>query len=265
MNEGRDRGDESGSEIWTSSTWEAQCLEELDRELEPNLDERLPQEKQFATEKLWYSFQNCASAVTSLYKERLNQSNIHIPLWLVFQNAAGSVTQMYKESTDAQKRSLDLGISIGHQRRTRDIVAWVKKRRRHIKREDLLAFLCGKAPPGARMRPPHGVGVPRSPSDRSSPRTMSPPREAQRPMEPPVDDLQPFRDALALHGLNGAMANIGVSQSPPSHHSARRRHSSNHDLFPEDLVSHPDSRKRPSTNSAPTAEGSPSHKRSRLL
>ncbi|XP_041474103.1 HUWE1-associated protein modifying stress responses-like [Lytechinus pictus] len=263
MNERPERGDESGSEIWTSSSsWEAQCLEELDRELEPNLDERLPQEKQFASEKLWYSFQNCASAVTTLYKERLNQSNIHIPLWLVFQNAAGSVTQLYKESTDAQKCSLDLGISIGHQRRTRDIVAWVKKRRRHIRREDLLAFLCGKAPPG-RIRPSHGV--PRSPSDRSSPRTLSPPREAQRTGEP-VDDLQPFRDALALHGLNGAMANIGVSQSPSSHHSSsRRRHASNHDLFPEDLVSHPDSRKRSSTTSAPTAEGSPSHKRSRLL
>ena len=72
MNDSRDRGDESGSELWTStaqaSSWEAQCLEELDRELEPNLDERLPQEKQFASEKLWYSFQNCASAVTTLYK-----------------------------------------------------------------------------------------------------------------------------------------------------------------------------------------------------
>lgn len=73
MNERPERGDESGSEIWTSSSsWEAQCLEELDRELEPNLDERLPQEKQFASEKLWYSFQNCASAVTTLYKGVLN-------------------------------------------------------------------------------------------------------------------------------------------------------------------------------------------------
>ncbi|XP_072167799.1 HUWE1-associated protein modifying stress responses-like [Diadema setosum] len=262
MNEGRDRGDESGSEIWnSSSSWEAQCLEELDRELEPNLDERLPQEKQFATEKLWYSFQNCASAVTTLYKERLSQSNIHLPVWLVFKNAAESVTQLYKDSLDAHKGSLDLGINIGHQRRTRDIVAWVKKRRRHIRREDLLAFLCGKAAPSARMRSAHNV--PRSPSERSSPRTISPPREVPRVVEP-ADDLQPFREALALQGLNGAMANIGVSQSPSTHHS-RRRHSSNHDLFPEDLVSHPDTRKRSSGNCGPTGEGSPSHKRSRLL
>ena len=65
MSEQKERGEDSGGELWTSS-WEQQCLDELDSE--PNLDDRLPQERQFAVDKLWYSFQTCASAVTHLYK-----------------------------------------------------------------------------------------------------------------------------------------------------------------------------------------------------
>ena len=65
MSEQKERGDDSGSELWTSN-WEQQCLDELDSE--PNLEERLPQKRQYDTEKMWYSFQNCAGAVTNLYK-----------------------------------------------------------------------------------------------------------------------------------------------------------------------------------------------------
>ncbi|XP_071797113.1 HUWE1-associated protein modifying stress responses-like [Asterias amurensis] len=258
MTEQKERGEDSGGELWTSS-WEQQCLDELDSE--PNLDDRLPQERQFAVDKLWYSFQTCASAVTHLYKlERLTGQSNALPLWLAFQNAASSVTKMYKDSLEAHRGSIELGTQIGYQRRTRDIVGWVKKRRRFIKREDLLAFLCGKAPP-PRIRPSQ---MGRSSAERSSPRSHTQSHDVVGHSVETTDDLQPFREALALQGLNGAMANVGVSQSPPHHSHSRRRHGNVLDLFPDELFAHPDSRKR-NTSPNDVHMDSPSHKRNRLL
>lgn len=257
MSEQKERGDDSGGEFRTSS-WEQQCLDELDSE--PNLDERLPLERQYAADQLWYSFQACASAVTHLYKlERLSSPSNALPLWLAFQNAASSVTKMYKDSIEAHRKTSEFGTQMGHQRRTRDIVGWVKKRRRYIKREDLLAFLCGKAPPPRIRQSPMG----RSLSDRASPRSHTQSHDVGHSVEA-TDDLQPFREALALQGLNGAMANVGVSQSPPHHSHSRRRHGNVLDLFPDELFAHPDTRKR---NPSPSDVhmDSPSHKRNRLL
>lgn len=71
-----------------------------------------------------------------------------------------------------------------------DMLAWVKKRRRTIRREDLISFLCGKAPPHR--------------SSRANPRlTMVAPSRANSPAETGSSveaDLQPFREAIALHG-----------------------------------------------------------------
>lgn len=72
------------------------------------------------------------------------------------------------------------------------MLAWVKKRRRTIRREDLISFLCGKAPPHR--------------SSRANPRlTMMAPSRANSPAETGSSveaDLQPFREAIALHGEN---------------------------------------------------------------
>lgn len=94
------------------------------------------------------------------------------------------------ESTEARQRSYDLGIHLGNQRRNKDMIAWVKKRRRTIRREDLISFLCGKVPP------------PRTP--------RAPPRVASRPPPPETDssveaDLQPFREAIALQGTSAGV------------------------------------------------------------
>ncbi|CAF88895.1 unnamed protein product, partial [Tetraodon nigroviridis] len=75
-----------------------------------------------------------------------------------------------------------------------DMLAWVKKRRRTIRREDLISFLCGKAPPHR--------------SSRANPRlTVVAPSRANSPAETGSSveaDLQPFREAIALHGKNTA-------------------------------------------------------------
>ena len=109
------------------------------------------------------------------------------------------------ESADAHQRSHDLGIQIGYQRRNKEVLAWVKKRRRTIRREDLISFLCGKAPPPRTTRAPPRV-------------TMVP---TSRPSTPETGssvetDLQPFREAIALHGglLSPSIANGFQS---PSH------------------------------------------------
>ena len=75
-------------------------------------------------------------------------------------------------------------------------MGWVKKRRRFIKREDLLAFLCGKAPP-PRIRPSQ---MGRSSAERSSPRSHTQSHDVVGHSVETTDDLQPFREALALQG-----------------------------------------------------------------
>lgn len=50
------------------------------------------------------------------------------------------------------RRTSDLAMHSGYQRRTREIVDWARsKRRRYIRREDLLAYLAGKSPPPSTM------------------------------------------------------------------------------------------------------------------
>lgn len=90
---------------------------------------------------------------------------------------------------EAHQRSYDLGIQIGCQRRNKDVLAWAKKRRRTIRREDLISFLCGKAPPPRTSRAPPKLTV------------MSPNRAPSTETSSSVEtDLQPFQEAIALHG-----------------------------------------------------------------
>lgn len=93
-----------------------------------------------------------------------------------------------------------------------DMLAWVKKRRRTIRREDLISFLCGKAPPHR--------------SSRANPRlAMLAPSRANSPAETGSSveaDLQPFREAIALHGeLHGASLVHSLHTSGHSSHLIR--------------------------------------------
>ncbi|CAM4379643.1 unnamed protein product [Leuciscus chuanchicus] len=252
---------EHGPEHWFSK-WERQCLAEAERE-EPN-EEAVDQNQ----EKLWHLFQNSATAVAQLYKDRVCHQQ-GLSLWSPFQNAATAVTNLYKESVDAHKRSFDLGIQIGHQRRNKDVLAWVKKRRRTIRREDLISFLCGKAPPPrtSRAAPKLTVHSPNRPPSSDSVSSVE-------------SDLQPFCEAIALHGLSGAMAGISVRSSTPgspTHVSgssnAGRRRNGLHDVdlntfISEEMALHLGSagtRKRTSVQCADVITDSPTHKRNRML
>ncbi|XP_062957288.1 HUWE1-associated protein modifying stress responses 1 isoform X2 [Cynocephalus volans] len=196
MEERKEEGEaeiqEHGPEHWFSK-WERQCLAEAeqDEQLSPELQEEAaaaaqPEHKQ---QKLWHLFQNSATAVAQLYKDRVCQQP-GLSLWVPFQNAATAVTNLYKESVDTHQRSFDIGIQIGYQRRNKDVLAWVKKRRRTIRREDLISFLCGKVPPPRNSRAPPRLTV------------VSPNRATSTETSSSVEtDLQPFREAIALHEL----------------------------------------------------------------
>uniref|UniRef100_A0A803V7K8 HUWE1 associated protein modifying stress responses n=1 Tax=Ficedula albicollis TaxID=59894 RepID=A0A803V7K8_FICAL len=223
-----------------------------------------------------------------------------LSLWVPFQNAATAVTNLYKESVDAHQRSFDLGIQIGYQRRNKDVLAWVKKRRRTIRREDLISFLCGKVPPPRNSRAPPRLTV------------VSPNRATSTETSSSVEtDLQPFREAIALHavvytclrpaamlqfpsgsereqsggvdtrpGLSGAMASISVRSSTPgspthvsSGSNASRRRNGLHDVdlntfISEEMALHLDNggtRKRTSAQCGDVITDSPTHKRNRMI
>ncbi|ELW46921.1 UPF0472 protein C16orf72 homolog [Tupaia chinensis] len=194
-------------------------------------------------------------------------------MWDPFQNAAMAGPSLYKESGDAHQRSFDLGVQVGYQRRIRDVLEWVKKGRSTIRREDLISFLCGKVPPAP---PP-----PRTPRMPPKPPAGAPSPAAAPEASSSVDvDLQPFHEAVALHGLSGAMASISVRSgapgSPPQGSgvaSNGRRKSSflENELNPftsEDLALRLDSagiRKRSSAQCGDGITQSPTHKRNRMI
>ena len=45
----------------------------------------------------------------------------------------------------------EYGRQIGYQKRNRDVLKWAKTRRKNVRREDLISFLCGRTSP--RRRP----------------------------------------------------------------------------------------------------------------
>ncbi|KAK3552755.1 hypothetical protein QTP86_022164, partial [Hemibagrus guttatus] len=363
---------EHGPEHWFSN-WERQCIAEADQE-QPR-EEEVDQNR----EKLWHMFQNSATAVAQLYKDRVCHQQ-GLSLWAPFQNAATAVTNLYKvlwycmrksgvaekyvrvvqdmyersrtvvrcavgqteefkvevglhqgsalspflfamvmdqlseevrqespwtmmfaddivicsesreqveenlerwrfalerrgmkvsrKSVDAHQRSYELGIQTGQQRRNKEVLAWVKKRRRTIRREDLISFLCGKAPPPRVSR-----ATPRIPPNRP------PSSDSVSSVE---TDLQPFREAIALHGLSGAMASISVrSGTPgsPTHVSGGgsnpgRRRNGLHDVdlntfIAEEMALHLENngsgRKRTSAQCSDVITDSPTHKRNRTI
>lgn len=150
-------------------------------------------------------------------------------MWLPFQSAAGSVTALMKDCQESQKRVTELAVQVGIQRRNKEMLAWVKKKRGTIRRDDLVAFLCGKnrlvnrtsstSPWSSRHRVPVD-GSSGNCSGSQSNSLRSPPHhnltfnclslsDPAPPISSENSDLQTFREALAL---SGKMATIRLLQ-----------------------------------------------------
>ncbi|XP_057323291.1 HUWE1-associated protein modifying stress responses isoform X1 [Microplitis mediator] len=237
-----DRSDEDPiMDLWYSN-WEQQCIESI--ESEPDYESQLHNEKEIYSQQIWTGFQTTASAIAQLYKDRTQGAS----LWLPFQTAAGTVTSLYKNSLDGMRRCSELGVEIGRQKRSKEIMNWARKKRRTIRREDLLAYLAGKPPP------------PRPHTHRSSPKPRmmvcgSPPSQSPTasmvvtPTPEPVDqdsDLHAFREAIALSG------------SPISRRAGRQSELSA--FISSEFARH---HKRPASHDVDM--GSPTHKRSRFM
>lgn len=141
MNDDRDREDDSLADLLITN-WEQQCIEHLERE--PDYEGHLVNGRDLATQKVWVCFQNTAASIAQLYKDRLQDVS---SLWLPFQTAAGTVATLYKESSEEIRKSGELGIQCGYQRRNKELLSWARKKRRTIRREDLISYLAGKPLP----------------------------------------------------------------------------------------------------------------------
>ncbi|XP_012881413.1 PREDICTED: UPF0472 protein C16orf72 [Dipodomys ordii] len=276
MEEQPKEGEAEVAEHWFSK-WERQCLAEAEQQQQlcPELQDDAAADAaglKSEQQRLWHLFQISATAVAQLYKDSACQQP-GLSMWDPFQNAAMAVTSLYKESGHAHQRSFDLGVQVGYQRRIKDVLEWVKKGRSTIRREDLITFLCGKAPPAA---PPQ-----RTPRTTPKPSAGVATQAAGTESTSSVDvDLQPFQEAIALHGLSGAMASISVrsgapgSPAPDSAVATSGRRKSTFledDLNPfgaEELALRLESgsiRKRSSAQFGDGTIDSPSHKRNRLV
>lgn len=112
------------------------------------------------------------------------------------------------------RRTNELAMSTGYQRRTREIADWARsKRRRYIRREDLLAYLAGKSSPPSgmihvtRLSPQHlytntqqakPLHNPGSPTHQMQPHTEHHHLHSGATFVSSMDsDLHTFKDALA--------------------------------------------------------------------
>lgn len=178
-----------GEENWMTG-WEQQCLNSVEEQ--PDYEGILLKETDSAQKTLWTTFQDSASAIAQLYRDRFTSEPG--ALWVPFQTAAGTVTALYKESCDNIRRTGEAAVQCGYTRRNKELISWAKRRRHHIRREDLLAYLAGKPPPPSRVS--HHRSSPR-------PQNISPlPSSTQPAMIPAPEnlagesDLRAFREAL---------------------------------------------------------------------
>lgn len=91
------------------------------------------------------------------------------------------------DSNESIRRTSDLAHQAGHQRRTKELLSWARRRRHLIRREELIAYLAGRNLPAR----PH----------RASPRPKML-HEGQPVANPLEDNLNTFREALALSGMS---------------------------------------------------------------
>jgi len=86
--------------------------------------------QQKAGPSAWTPFHESASAVTQLYKGNVPCiiSNVHIQF-------------LFLDALEVCRAGMEAGIQHGQKKRNREMIAWAKKKRKVIKRDELLAFL----------------------------------------------------------------------------------------------------------------------------
>ena len=137
-----------------------------------------------------------------------------------FQSAAGSVTALMKDCQESQKRMTELAVQLGVQRRNKEMLGWLRsKKRGTIRRDELVAFICGKnrfvnRPSSTNWSSRHRLPDPSNGSNNSGSQSNSLRSPTHHNLTfnrlsladpaPSIvnenNDLQTFREALALSG-----------------------------------------------------------------
>jgi len=111
----------------SDESWlEEQLIAEIDSE--PSYDREYEKQKDVVSRNIWGAFQDSATSIAQLYRDR-SCFNDAGALWLPFQTAAGTVTTLYKESCDGIRRTNELAVQSGYQRRTREIAEWARSKK----------------------------------------------------------------------------------------------------------------------------------------
>lgn len=156
----RERDARDEAESWLSG-WEQQCADDI--EAQPDFEQSLTAESDSSHRKMWSIFQDSATSIAQLYRDRSDVQHSTDPgaLWISFQTAAGTVTSMYREASDSVRRSSEVARQCGLQKRNRELLHWAKRKRALIRRDDLLAYLSGKPPPPPTIRSHHHTATER--------------------------------------------------------------------------------------------------------
>ncbi|KAL1494359.1 hypothetical protein ABEB36_009970 [Hypothenemus hampei] len=180
--------------------WEQQCAEVIENQ--PDYDQTLSDENEHFQRRVWTSFQDSATAIAQLYRDRY--SGEPGTIWLQFQTAAGTVTTLYKDSCESLKKITEIAKQSGYQKRNSELLRWAKRKRAVIRREDLLAFLAGKPPPPRQNHHHHHHHHRLSPR----PSNLSPPihRDPQG-IDP---NLHMFREALTNSRRSSSQSTTGT-------------------------------------------------------
>lgn len=177
------------------SDWEKQAIAEWEA-AEANLSASAELEQQEVAARLWQSFQSSASSVSDLYRER-TEGGAH-QLWIPFQTSASRVTLLYKDSVESTQRAAKTGQAAGKTRQTKDVLGWARKKRPTIRRDELIAFLCGKTSPPP---PPPASGRGRAAAPSFTVRRAAPPERLPSPRFP---SPRAAVSALDLHNAHGS-------------------------------------------------------------
>ena len=67
------------------------------------------------------------------------------------------------DGSEGLRAGIELGYRAGYQKRNRDITNWIKKKRRTVRREDILINLSGRSPPRRKSSEPKTNSISLSP------------------------------------------------------------------------------------------------------
>ena len=129
MSQEDEYGDEHSPDHWFSR-FENECFGELEDQSSVE-SSRVQSSEEHSAQQLWLGFQQTSTAIAQLYNMKEAGYDGHLEL-VRFNKAAESLTKFYKDSVNNSRECLRAGHQSGRSSRTRDIAAWIRKKRYRV-------------------------------------------------------------------------------------------------------------------------------------